>query len=125
MLYVHTERALLQMDWEMRTTEIVAYKSDYLLDRICLTKNEPRVFVWVIRDCGTHIYNLDQKSLKISDDEEFHDHIRKAIASLKYHQKSENVVGVRAFYEGYMANVTIEDALLLAESYLPAGAATR
>jgi len=34
-------------------------------------------------------------------------------------------IGVFAFYEGYPARISIDEAILLAESYLPAGAATR
>ena len=125
MNHVYTERALRHMDWEIRQAEIDAYKSDYLHDRIFLVKHEPKVFVWVIRDSGTHIYSLDDPSVTEGGAEKYHTHIRLVATILDSHKKNDNIVGVFAFYEGYSARISIDDAILLAESYLPAGAATR
>ena len=78
--------------------EIDAYKSDYLHDRIFLVKYEPKVFVWVIRDSGTHIYSLDDPSVT--------EGVRRSITPYptgcddpESHKKNDNIVGVFAFYE--------------------------
>lgn len=125
MNYLHTEKALIQMEYEIRESGISAYKGDYLRDRIFLAEHEPTVFIWVIRESGTHIYPLDERCIEKRVNKTFHDHIRGVIASLTYHKQHETVLRVYGYYHGDSALLSIDEAITLAKSYLPAGAATR
>ena len=125
MNYLHTEKALIQMEYEIRESGISAYKGDYLRDRIFLAEHEPTVFIWVIRESGTHIYPLDERCIEKRVNKTFHDHLRNVIASLTYHKTQESVLRVYGYYHGDSALLSIDEAITLAKSYLPAGAATR
>ncbi len=124
MNHPYTEKALIQMEYEIRESGISAYKGDYLRDRIFLAEHEPTVFIWVIRESGTHIYPLDERCIEKRVNKTFHDHLRNVIASLTYHKTQESVLRVYGYYYGDSAHLTVDDAILLVKSYLPYGAAT-
>lgn len=116
-----SEKALAYMGQYFRSSGIEAYKSDFVHDRVLIAKNEPEVFIWVIRDCGTHIYPLDRYAMGYEDRDEFYAYLRGIVGTLGFHAKHERVLHTFAFIEGDVATISIDDAIWLVKSYLPAG----
>ncbi len=120
MKHDRSEKALIHMQHLFNVANIEAYKSDFIHDRIIIADKEPMVFVWVIRDCGTHIYIIDKLASECDSREAYHIHLRLTLKSLKYHRDNDNVIETYAFYDGDSAAIHIDDAIHLVKSYLPA-----